>query len=85
MISYQSGKKNNKADALTRKLNKQPTDNEDERRKYSIRMLLLANRINHGAELQSIKEDHANWTNSDIDSNANDKTSPLPKQIMESN
>ena len=30
VISYQSGKKNDKADALMRKPNKQPTNNEDE-------------------------------------------------------
>ena len=79
MISYQSGKKNDKADALTRKLNKQPTNNEDKRRKYSVRVLLPPNRIDHEAELQSIEEDHANWTDSDINFNINDETSSLPE------
>ena len=85
MISYQSGKKNNKADALMRKPNEQPTDNEDEQRKHSVRILLPPNWINYGAELQPIKEDHADQTDSDINSNASDKTLPLPEQIIESN
>ena len=45
VISYQSGKKNDKADALTRKPNEQPTDDEDEQRKHSIRVLLPPSRI----------------------------------------
>ena len=85
VISYQSGKKNDKADALTRKLNKWPTNNEDERRKHSVRVLLPPNRINHGAELQPIEEDYVDRTNSDTKSNASDETSPLPEQVMESN
>ena len=43
VISYQNSKKNNKADALTRKSNKQPTDNENKRHKHSVRMLLSPN------------------------------------------
>ena len=34
VISYQSGKKNDKANALTRKLNKRPTKDEDKRRQH---------------------------------------------------
>ena len=60
MISYQSNKKNDKADALTRKPNKQPTDNEDKRCKHNVRMLLPPNWIDHKAELQLIEEDYAN-------------------------
>ena len=51
-------------------------------------MLLPPNQINYEAELQPIEEnnkDHANWTNSDIDSNTNDKMSPLPERVIESN
>ena len=51
VISYQSGKKNNKADALTKKLNERPTNNKDERCKHSVRMLLSTNRLNHKTEL----------------------------------
>ena len=60
VISYQSGKKNNKANILIRKPNKQSTDDEDKQRKHSVCVLLPLNWINHGAELQPIKEDHAN-------------------------
>ena len=85
MISYQSGKKNNKANALTRKPNEQPTNNEDKRHKNSIRVLLPPNRINYEAELQPIKKDHANRTNSDTDSNTSNETSSLPEWVMEFN
>ena len=79
MISYQSGKKNDKADALTRKPTERLTDDEDEQRKHSVCMLLPLNRINHGAELQPIEEDHVDWTNSDTNSNASNEISPLPE------
>ena len=85
VISYQSGKKNDKADILTRKPNKQPTNNENKWCKHSVCVLLPPNRIDHEAELQSIEEDHTNRTDSDTDSNASDKTSPLPEQVMEFN
>ena len=48
-------------------------------------MLLPPNQIDYGAELQPIKEDHANWTDFDTNFNASDKTSPLPERVMESN
>ena len=57
VISYQSGKKNDKADALTKKPNKQPTNDEDEQCKHSVYVLLPSNRIDHKAELQPIDED----------------------------
>ena len=79
VISYQSGKKNDKANALTRKPKKRPTNNENKQCKHSVRVLLLLNRINHRAELQPIEEDHANQINSDTNSNASDKTSSLPE------
>ena len=85
VISYQSDKKNDKANALTRKPNEQPTNNEDEQHKHSVRMLLLLNRIDYRAELQLIKKNHVNQTDSDTDSNASDKTPLLPEQVMESN
>ena len=85
MISYQSGKKNDKTKALTKKPNEQPTNNEDEQCKHSVYVLLPPNWIDYGAELQPIEEDHANRINSDTNSNASDKTSPLPKWVMKSN
>ena len=74
-----------------RKPNKQPTNNKDKQCKHSVRVLLPPNRINHEVKLQPIKEseedekDHANQINSDINSNASDKTSPLPVWVMEFN
>ena len=43
VISYQSGKKNNKANALTRKPNKRPTEDKDEQRQHHMRVLLPPN------------------------------------------
>ena len=82
VISYQSDKKNNKADVLTRKSNKQPTDDKDKQRKHSVRVLLPSNRIDHEAELQLIDEDHGEvpsevWANSEAISDGNEKTSTL--------
>ena len=51
VINYQSGKKNDKANVLMRKLNKQPTNNEDERRKHSVCVLLSPNQIDPEVEL----------------------------------
>ena len=48
-------------------------------------MLLPPNQINHEAELQPIEEDHANRTDSNTDSDVNDKTSFLPERVIESN
>ena len=57
VISYQSSKKNNKANALTRKLNEQPIDDEDKQHKHSIRMLLPLSYIkSKTVDLQLIKE-----------------------------
>ena len=53
-----------------------------------MRVLLPPNQIDHKAELQSIEKnnkDHADRINSDTDSDASDKTSPLPKSVIESN
>ena len=90
VISYQSGKKNDKADTLTRKPNKWPTDDEDKRRKHSVRVLLPPNRIDHEAKLQSIDKDHGKVlgkvrANSEAVSDANEETSTLPEQVTESN
>ena len=62
MISYQSGKKNDKANGLTKKLNEQSTNDEDKRRKHSIRMLLSPSHI-ASAKLQPIEESEKNEEN----------------------
>ena len=86
VINYQSGKKNNKADALTRKPNKRPTNNEDNQCKYSVRMLLLLNQIDHEAELQPIdKNPDEVRANSDTIFDASEETSTLSEQVTEFN
>ena len=60
VISYQSGKKNNKADTLTRKPNKQPTNNDNKWYKHSVRVLLPLNWVNHEAKLQPIDKNSGN-------------------------
>lgn len=50
IISYQSGKKNKKADALTKKLNKQLNNKNNERLEYHIQTLLLPERFKHAVE-----------------------------------
>ena len=90
VINYQSGKKNDKANALMRKPNEQPTDNEDKRHKHSVCVLLPLNQIDYEAELQPIDKDHGEVpgevrANSKAVSDANEKTSTLPERVMESN
>ena len=90
VISYQSGKKNDKANALTRKPNKQPTNDEDKQRKHSVRVLLPPNQIDHEAKLQPINKDHGEvlgevWANSEAVSEASEEMSTLPEWVMESN
>ena len=94
VISYQSGKKNNKADVLMRKPNEQPTDDEDEGCKHSIRVLLPSNRVDHEAKLQPIEEnddkDHTDRIKSEADSDvseepASEEPLTLPEQIVKFN
>ena len=90
VISYQSSKKNNKVDALTRKPNKQLTNNENEQRKHSIYMLLPPNWIDYKAELQPIDKKHGKvssevWADSEAVSDASEEISTLPEQVTESN
>ena len=53
-VTYQTGKKNDKADALTRKPNKQPANEEDERQEHRMQVLLPPEQI----EIQLIKVEH---------------------------
>ena len=50
-VTYQTGKKNDKADALTRKPNKRPANKEDKRQEYRMQVLLPPERI----EIQPIE------------------------------
>ena len=51
VVTYQNGKKNDKADALTRKPNKQPISDEDDRQEHKMRVLLPLEQI----EIQPIE------------------------------
>ena len=88
VISYQSGKKNDKANALTQKPNERPTEDENKQRQHCIHMLLPLNQIDYEAKLQPIEEseeEHANQTVSNTDSDASDEMSSLPEQVIEFN
>ena len=50
-VTYQTGKKNDKADALTRKPNEQPANEEDKRQEHRMQVLLPPKRI----EIQPIE------------------------------
>ena len=45
VVTYQTGKKNDKADALTRKPNERPISNEDDRQEHRMQVLLPPERI----------------------------------------
>ena len=51
VVTYQSGKKNDKADALTRKPNKRPISNENDQQEHRMQVLLPPERI----EIQPIE------------------------------
>ena len=50
-VTYQTGKKNDKADALTRKPNERPISNEDDQQEHRMRVLLPPDRV----EIQPIE------------------------------
>ena len=60
IISYQSGKKNDKADALTQKPNERPVDGSDDRLKYCMLMLLPPKHFEYAINLQPIAKDAKN-------------------------
>ena len=68
IISYQSGKKNKKADALTRKPNKWLINEKDGKLKHYIQILLLLARFEHMANLQPIEIENKNSSNENITS-----------------
>ena len=57
VISYQSGKKNNKADALIQKSNDQSLNSNEERLEHYMQTLLPAKYFEHVANLQPIEKD----------------------------
>ena len=90
IISYQSGKKNKKADALTRKPNERPINEDDERLEHRMQTLLPPERFKHVVNLQPIEVENENSPNEDITSAADpaephEDCSTLPEKIMEAN
>ena len=53
-VTYQTGKKNNKADALTRRLNERPINDKDKRQEHRMQVLLPPERI----KIQPMKVEH---------------------------
>ena len=93
VISYQSGKKNKKADALTCKLNERSVEG-DKQLEHRMQTLLPAERfehvIEHVAELQPIEVDNKNSPTEGITSAADpakphEDRSTLPEEITDAN
>ena len=88
IINYQSGKKNEKADALTRKPNERPVTEDDKRLEHRMQTLLPPERFENVVNLESIEVE--NSPNEDITSAA-DPAEPhgdhltLPEEITEAN
>ena len=70
IISYQSGKKNEKADALTRKPNEQPINKNDERLEHRMQTLLPPERFEHVVNLEPIEVENGSSPNENIASAA---------------
>ena len=90
VISYQSGKKNKKADALTCKPNERPVDRNDERLEHRMQMLLPPERFEHVVNLQPIEVENENSPNEDITSavdpaEPNENHSTLPEEVKSAN
>ena len=90
IISYQSGKKNKKADALTRKPNKRPINENNERLEHCMQTLLPPERFEHVVNLQPIEVKDKNSPNDDTTSaidpaEPHGRHSTLPEEIIEAN
>ena len=93
VISYQSGKKNEKTDALTRKPNECPVDGNDKRLEHQMQTLLPRKRFEHVVNLKPIEVENRNSLNEDITSAADPakphtephELSTLPEEIKEAN
>ena len=88
IISYQSGKKNEKANALTRKPNERPISEDNERLEHRMQTLLPAERFKHAVNLEPI-EVEIDSPKEDITSAADptepQKFSTLPEEIRDTN
>ena len=90
IISYQSGKKNEKADALTRQPGERPISKDNERLEHCMQTLLPRERFEHVVNLEPIEVENGNSPNEDIASAADPAEphidhSTLPEKIIEAN
>ena len=97
VISYLSGKKNNKANALTHKPGNRPADKENKQLEYCMQVLLSPELFQQAVEVQPIEENE----NEDLlstktpkfigqsdpvrQTKSNEKNSILLKQVMQAN
>ena len=88
IISYQSGKKNEKANALTRKPNEQPINEDNERLEHRMQTLLPPERFKHVVNLKPI-EVKSDSPNEDITSAVDpaelQEPSTPPEEIKDAN
>ena len=93
IISYQSGKKNEKVDALTRKLNKRSINKKDKRLEHCIQTLLAPERFKHVVNLEPIKvksdslnRDITSFVNpAELHTELHGEDSTLPEEIQSAN
>ena len=96
VISYQNNKKNDKADALTRKPGDRPADKEDEWLEHCMQVLLPPEHFGKSIELQLSKENEEYLPNIKTpnpvgqpdpvgQTESNKKDSTLPEQVMQAN
>ena len=81
VVTYQSGKKNDKADALTRKPNEQPANEEDERQEHRMQVLLPPERI----EIQPIEITNESHNDESAEANHDKPEEEAEEQHEESN
>ena len=88
IISYHSGKKNKKADALTRKPNERPITEDNERLEHRMQMLLPPERFEHVVNLEPIEvgnspNDHTTSAADPAEPHGDHST--LPEEIQDAN
>ena len=86
-VTYQSGKKNDKADALTRKPNERPISDEDDRQEHRMQVLLPPARIEmqlievaNEPNKESVKAKHSNHKEAEAESHEEAKRKATPAE-----
>ena len=87
IISYQSGKKNEKADALTRKPHERPIAEDDKRLEHQMQTLLPRKRFEHMVNLEPIEIGNSpnEDTTSAVEPAEPQERSTLPEEIQDAN